>query len=207
MTKEMFESALRTCLENRRLPKEEIDRSVEFYLEMIDDRMEDGMGEAEAVAALGSPEEITEQILSEQAWYTLFRSKVKDTYEKSKAPAKKVLFWALSPLWICLLVTVGVLLFCLSVIEGVILLASVAAVVGIGAGGIAGIGLGILLFVQMVNPATALALFGIGLFLMGLLILLLLPAKVTISNLWKLHKFLRQTLKKAAWRMGKEETA
>ncbi len=207
MTKEMFESSLRSYLADRRLPKEEIDRSVEFYLEMIDDRMEDGMEEEEAVGALESPEILAEQILSEQAWHTVLHSKMKHVYEKSKAPAKKVLFWTLSPLWISLLLTVGILLFCLSVIEGVVFVTAVATVVGIGACGVLGIGMGILLFVQMVNPATALACLGIGLFCLGLLILLLLPVKAILRGIWQLHKLLWRTLKKTVWSMGKEEMA
>ena len=35
------------------LSQEDIKRSVDFYTEMIDDRIEDGMPEEEAVAALG----------------------------------------------------------------------------------------------------------------------------------------------------------
>ncbi len=207
MTKEMFESCLRSCLADRRLPKAEIDRSIEFYLEMIDDRMEDGMEEEAAVGALESPELLAEQILSEQAWHTVLRSKMKHVYEKSKAPARKVLFWVLSPLWISLLLAVGVLLFCLSVIEGAVFVTSVAAVVGIGACSAVGIGMAVLLFVQMTNPATALALLGIGLFCLGLLILLFIPVKTVLRGILHLHQLLWRTLKKTVWSMGKEEIA
>ncbi len=34
-------------------PSEETNQSVEYYSEMIDDQMEDGMSEAEAVASMG----------------------------------------------------------------------------------------------------------------------------------------------------------
>lgn len=40
-------------------------RSVDYYSEMIDDRMEDGLLEEEAVAAIGDLDEIVKQILTE----------------------------------------------------------------------------------------------------------------------------------------------
>lgn len=49
MRKEEFLAALRTAL--GKLPEQEILASLDFYAEMIDDRMEDGATEEEAVAA------------------------------------------------------------------------------------------------------------------------------------------------------------
>lgn len=54
MTKQEFLLRIRNGL--AALPKEDIEKSVEYYREMIDDRMEDGLSEEEAVAAIGSPE-------------------------------------------------------------------------------------------------------------------------------------------------------
>ena len=47
------------------LPEEDRQCSLDYYSEMIDDRMEDGLLEEEAVAAVGSLDEIVKQILSE----------------------------------------------------------------------------------------------------------------------------------------------
>ena len=63
MTKKEFISALGKGL--KRLPYEEQDKWLDFYGEMIDDRMEDGLSEEEAVAAVGSVKQIAEQILSQ----------------------------------------------------------------------------------------------------------------------------------------------
>ena len=52
MTKQAFAAALRNELSG--LPREDIDRSIDFYCEMIDDRMEEGLTEEEAVSAIGS---------------------------------------------------------------------------------------------------------------------------------------------------------
>lgn len=63
MNKTEFTEALRRAL--GKLPSYEVEQSIAFYAEMIDDRMEDGMTEAEAVAALGPVEAIAAQIIAE----------------------------------------------------------------------------------------------------------------------------------------------
>ena len=47
------------------MPETDKQRSVDYYAEMIDDRMEDGLSEEEAVAAIGDLDEIVKQILNE----------------------------------------------------------------------------------------------------------------------------------------------
>ena len=61
MTKAEFLAELRAAISG--LPEADIEKSLDFYSEMIDDRVEDGLSEEEAVAALGSVENIKTQIL------------------------------------------------------------------------------------------------------------------------------------------------
>ena len=56
MNKQEFLRALRERLSG--LPAEDIEKHVQYYSEIIDDRMEDGMTEAEAVAAVELPEQM-----------------------------------------------------------------------------------------------------------------------------------------------------
>lgn len=63
MNKQQFLKALRKRLSA--LPRAELEERLRFYSEMIEDRMEEGLSEAEAVAAVGSAEEIAAQILGE----------------------------------------------------------------------------------------------------------------------------------------------
>ena len=65
MSKQEFLGALYNGLSG--LPKEDIENSVQFYSEMIDDRMDEGMTENEAVEDIGSVNEIIQQILSESS--------------------------------------------------------------------------------------------------------------------------------------------
>ena len=62
MDKERFLASVAQLL--GALPPEDIARSLDYYREMIDDRMEDGMTEYEAVAAMGTAEEAAAQILA-----------------------------------------------------------------------------------------------------------------------------------------------
>ena len=63
MNKTEFTDALRRAL--GKLPSYEVEQSIAFYSEMIDDRVEDGMSEADAVAALGPVGAIADQIIAE----------------------------------------------------------------------------------------------------------------------------------------------
>ena len=63
MNKAAFLKELRKGL--RQLPQAERQQYIDYYAEMIDDRMEEGVSEEEAVAALGSTDEIAAQILTD----------------------------------------------------------------------------------------------------------------------------------------------
>lgn len=59
------------------LPKQDAEDRLRFYSEMIEDRMEDGLSEEDAVAAIGNPEDIAAEILAEVPLMTLAREKLK----------------------------------------------------------------------------------------------------------------------------------
>jgi uncharacterized membrane protein len=63
LTKYEFLEKLQTKL--RDLPESEVGERINFYSEMIDDRMEEGLSEEEAVAAVGTVEGIAFQISEE----------------------------------------------------------------------------------------------------------------------------------------------
>ena len=104
MTKNEFIEKLRAREVLFGLPEEDIARSISFYGELIDDRMEEGMSEEEAVADVGSPEEIAAQILSEIPLTKLVKEKIK--------PSRRLRAWEIvlivvgSPIWISLLAAV-----------------------------------------------------------------------------------------------------
>ena len=64
MTKQLFLNELSAALHG--LPREERYRTLRYYDELIDDRMEDGQSEEEAVSGLGEPEQVAREILGEE---------------------------------------------------------------------------------------------------------------------------------------------
>jgi len=150
MDKARFLLELRDRLSS--LPEEDIQSSLDYYGEMIDERIEDGMSEEEAVASVGSVEQAAEQILSEIPLPHIIKSNVK---QRGKLRAWEIVLLILgSPLWISLLaalfaVVVAVFVVLLSVI---IAFFAVAVALAVSALGIA-VGSIVLVFVKGFVPA------------------------------------------------------
>lgn len=96
MKKKEFLSALKKRL--RGLPREDVRRTLEYYREIIEDRMEEGIAEEDAIAELGSIEEIAMQYLGECS-----PSRVKKVGRKMEA-WEIVLIILGSPIWASLLI-------------------------------------------------------------------------------------------------------
>ena len=100
MTKIQFLLALGERLSG--LPKEEMEERLRFYSEMIEDRMEEGLSEEEAVAAVGSVEEIGAQLGAD--------TPSPKTAKEPKSSKRKMPTWAIvllivgSPVWLSLLI-------------------------------------------------------------------------------------------------------
>ena len=101
MTKREFLSRLNEGLFG--LPQEDAAGRLAFYSEMIDDRIEDGLSEEEAVAGIGPVEKIVAQIIEETPLTTLAKEKLR--------PKRRLRVWETvllvlgSPLWLSLLLT------------------------------------------------------------------------------------------------------
>ena len=81
MTKQEFLTSLREGL--RGLPPADIEERIAFYDEMIDDRMEEGLTEEEALAELGSVESVIAQITAETPLVKLVKEKVRRERKRS----------------------------------------------------------------------------------------------------------------------------
>lgn len=66
MQKTEFLDRLRTALAD--LPAEELEKTLGYYAEMIEDRMEDGMDEEAAVAAMGDRRRLRAKSCSTRRW-------------------------------------------------------------------------------------------------------------------------------------------
>jgi uncharacterized membrane protein len=165
MTKIKFLSELNDRLSG--LPKDDIEERLSFYSEMIEDRMEDGLSEEEAVAAVGSVDEIAAQIIAEIPLVKVAKERIKP---KRRLRAWEIVLLALgSPLWLSLLIVVfAVILSAFVVVWSVIaaLWSVFAAFVGVFAGGIAA---GVL-FIVLGKIPVGIAMIGIGVTSAGLAI-------------------------------------
>ncbi len=103
MTKKEFLDGIREKLKG--LPQNDIDKSLGFYDELIQDVIEDGVSEENAVKSLGSIDEIAEQILSETSV-----PKIKKP-EKRKFKMWEIVIIILGfPLWLPLVITAFILI-------------------------------------------------------------------------------------------------
>lgn len=162
MNKQDFLRALQTKLSG--LPQEDVERSLEFYREAIDDRIESGLTEEEAVGDLGAVDEIVEQILSETPLPKLIRAKV--TPSRSLKGWEIVLLVLGCPLWLSLILAAAVIAFAVYVVIWSVVIAVYAVVLAFALSGI----------VVLVRGFGQLMFTGLGLSLMGLSVLLFFAA-------------------------------
>ena len=98
MSKQEFLAELRRGLSG--LPQEDREGRLAFYAEMLDDRMEEGLSEEEAVAAAGPVEEIVRQAVDDVSLVKLARERVRP---KRSLKAWEIVLLALgSPIWLSL---------------------------------------------------------------------------------------------------------
>ncbi len=103
MNKQEFLSRLK-----EKLPaNEDTQERLSFYSEMIDDRIEEGMSEEDAVAEIGSVDSILSQILSEIPLSKLVKETVKP--KRALKAWEIVLLILTSPVWISLLIAAFVI--------------------------------------------------------------------------------------------------
>ena len=102
MNKQEFIDKLRVSL--LKLPKMEVEDRIAFYSEMIDDKIEDGFSEREAVEQIGDIDEIVLQIKED---IQTSKNVSKNIKQKRKLRAWEIVLIVLgSPIWLSLLVSV-----------------------------------------------------------------------------------------------------
>lgn len=107
MKREEFLEKLRNSLQG--LPAKDIEDRISFYNESISDRMEDGKSEEEAIADIGSVDQVVERILNETPLNKIVKEKMRP---KRRLTGWEVVLIVLGfPLWLPLLTTFFVLVF------------------------------------------------------------------------------------------------
>ncbi len=102
MNKQEFLEKLRKGLCG--LPDEDIEGSISFYDEMIDDRIEEGLTEEEAVKEFGNTDEIINKILDDTPLFKIVKEKVKP---KRKMGTFEIILLILgAPIWLSILISI-----------------------------------------------------------------------------------------------------
>ena len=192
MTKLQFLLSLHNKLSG--LPQNEIEERLNFYNEMIEDRIEDGLSEEEAIAEIGTVDEIAEQIVADIPLTKIAKEKIKP---KRRIKAWEIILLILgAPLWLAILIAIFAVIFSLYVSLWAVIVslwASFVAVIGSALGGIIG---GIILSIYK-NALTGVALISAGLVCMGISIFFFFGCKVATKGILSLTKKIVFSIKKS----------
>ena len=164
----------------RGLPQADIDERLTFYSEMIDDRMEEGLTETEAVEAIGSVNDVTAQILAETPLTKIVKEKVK--------PNRTLRTWEItlivlgSPIWLSLLIAVAAVILSVYIViwsAVVVLWSAEASFMACWLGGIATA----VIFAFQGNELSGLVMLSAGIFFAGLSIFLFFGCKAATKGI------------------------
>ena len=161
------------------LPQSDTEERLTFYNEMIDDLMEEGLSEQEAVAQIGNVDEIVSQILQDTPLSTLVKERIKP--KKRMKPWQIVLLAVGSPLWVSLLMAalaVGICLYAVLWVLVICLWAVFAAVAACALGGMAGGGI----FAATGNRLAGIATIGAAIVCAGVAIFLFCGCKAATKG-------------------------
>ena len=173
------------------IPEKDSQDRISFYSEMIDDRIEEGLSEEEAVSDVGSIDEIVSQILA---------SHNATTNDKTE-PKRKLRIWAIiflvlgSPIWISLLISAAAVAFSLYMALWSAIISFWAAEVSLFA-----VAFGTILpgtvFLFSENVASGVAIIGAGIVCAGLSIFFFFACKALTKGTVSLTKKIALRIKK-----------
>ena len=183
MNKQEFLARLREGLSG--LPREDIEERLTFYSEMIEDRMEEGLSEEEAVFEIGTVEELVSQTVADTPLAKIARERIKP---KRQLKAWEIILIALgSPIWLSLLIAAFAVVFSLCVALWAVIIclwAAFASVLAYAFGAI----IGGTVLVCNGNAPTGIALIAGGLVCAGLSIFVFYGCKAATKGILMLTK-------------------
>lgn len=183
MSKQEFLAQLRKGLSG--LPQDDIEERLAFYGEMLDDRIEEGLSEEEAVSAIDSVDEIVQQVVAEIPLAKIAKEGIKP---KRRLKAWEIVLLALgSPIWLSLgAAAVAVILALYGLLWAVIV--SLWAVFGAFAVCAVGSVPACVIFAAHGNVASGLAILSAGFVCAGLSIFLFYGCKEAARGILMLTK-------------------
>ena len=162
MNKIEYLEALRAALSG--LPREDIEERVAFIGEMIDDRVEEGLTEEEAVAEMDPVEDVAAQTVSEIPLSKLVRERIQ--------PKRSLSGWEVAliilgfPVWFPLIVAAGAVILSLYMTVWALIVSLWAVEISLWAGSLSCLAASLMLLVQGRFAETC-AVIGGGMFIAG----------------------------------------
>ncbi len=191
MNKSEFLSILREKLNG--LPPEDIEKSLDYYSEIIDDRIEEGMTEEDAVKILGTPDEIRGQIIHNAPLAKIIKENVKP--KRKLKPWETTLLIVTSPIWITALFAIAAAALAIYATIWAVIISFYAIVIGIAVSSIASLASAATCFYSG-DITPALFFTGAGLFYGGIDVLLFVGFTALAKGILKLSKKIVSGLKR-----------
>lgn len=167
------------------LPQSDLDERLLFYSEMIDDRVEDGLTEEEAVAGIASVDEIVAQIMAETPLSRLVKEKIQ---QRRGLKAWEILLLVLgSPVWLPLLIAAFAVCLSLYIVLWAVLGSLWAVDLSLAVSAVGGLFMAVFDLIRG-NPVGGAFMLGIALVCAGLAILLFFGCLELSRGLLRLTK-------------------
>ena len=166
MLKEEFLSKLEKRLLG--IPKEDLERTLDYYNEIISDKVEDGMSEEEAINSLGTFDEVVKNTLKDIPFKKLVKEKLQSN--RKLKTWEIVLISATAIIWLPIAISLAAAF--LSLYVGLW-----SGVIALGAGAVSCAATSLIVIVGIIDLVTAnvgsgLVLIGVGVASLGIAILL-----------------------------------
>ena len=183
MTKLEFVLSLRDKLSG--LPEDEVREHLNFYVEMIEDRVEDGLSEEEAVSDVGTVDEIAGQIIGNVSHSKTAKERIKP---KRRLKAWEIVLLILGyPLWLSLVIAAAAVIFSLYVSLWSVIASLWASFGALVASSLAGTVSGIVL-AGTESVLWGIAMIGAGMVCAGLSVLMFFGCKALTKGMIILTK-------------------
>ena len=200
MNRETFLAELRNGLSG--LPQGDIEERLAFYGEMIDDWMEEGLSEEEAVSEIGSIGEIVAQTVEEIPLTKI----VKET----KTPKRTLRAWEIIlivlgfPLWFPLLIAAAAVVFSLYVVIWALVISLWAVDVALWGSAVGCVAAGVFQMIRG-DALPGLAMIGAGLLCAGLAMFLLCACLAASKGAVRLARAMARGIKRMFIRKERAE--
>lgn len=190
MRKQEFLAQLRKGLSG--LPQDEIEERLTFYSEMIEDQVEEGFSEEEAISAVGSVDEIVAQVVAETPLAKIAKERMKS---KRRINAGEIVLLALgSPIWISLGIAAFAVILSLYISLWAVIISLWAVFASLAVCSISGV-LACVIFTVGGNGTSGIAMLAVGFVCAGLSIFMFYGCKAVTEGILMLTKKMAKWIK------------